>query len=425
MIGRDRKRARLVSEYTDAFIARLRGSSDRSAAPEEEGQLDELIDLARELGAIETPPSPQLRRRLSEELRRESASVRASALEAGSPRTGLLSLLLEAGGGLAKLPKLRSFRFATATAAGLLVLLVTFFNVSSNRTASAAELLMRSDLALQSLAGPGELLYQRHLFRTTLRQPDGSERTTEQIVHEWADGSDLDHAAARGYAPDGTLRWAYLNTRDGELGHRPSVYFTEHHEEGARSLLTVRPTRKELEQQLDSFHGQERRLLKQFLDRAYIYQPVMGHIRHNSGLLATHREQSGAMPRILLSLDEVGTDGMEGRFHRVRIVEPARLYLVWGNGGPRTDVVRVETLRHIHPQSLLTVKSESVFDFRDGRQMRVVAQVLETRIERFVSDGSSPFELLVPPGTPVRVHSALEELKSLAGALESLPVPGT
>ena len=306
----------------------------------------------------------------------------------------------------------------TAAPMALLVTLAVTFapQLVSTPTASAAEILSRADLVLARLMLPGEVLHRRWKAVRRSSKPGNAETVKEWFSSEWMDGSDFAHVAGRWHSVDGRLLLGYVSTHgDGEV--RPRVYFGPGFLRERRGLLSTEPSRREFQQALAQFRPEERAVLKTYLDRGYIYRPIAAERQFNRTLLESPASASAGLPQIMLSLDR--SKELNGiPVYAVRIVEPIRIQFRWRSDGPPSAwVTRQETVRYIAQDTFLSLRTEEIQQFTDGRRVITTLELLGTRLSEPDAQGVNPFELEVPEGTPVRRQSALEQLSAVVHVL--------
>ncbi len=317
----------------------------------------------------------------------------------------------------------------SAVAATLVaVVLVVVRSLVTMPVASASEIVSRSDAALVRLVRPGEVLHRRWKVSTVTTDAGGAVvRRGERMIHEWQDGGDVERVAGRWYSTDDRLLVAYTSVPpSGE--RRPHVYFSPGVYGEELGLLSVEPTREELEQAVQQFPAAVRPALRDYLNRQYMYLPITGERRFNHAILEAPSRDSGGMPRLILSLDPAGT-WQSIPVYRVRVVDPTSIAFNWRSAGPpRVRPVRSEIVRYIARDSFLGVRMEQTDTFEDGRKTVTVKELVETRTVRVADLSLDPFRLEVPDGTPMQRQSAVDLLSGVAGAIRQPPpltsIPG-
>jgi hypothetical protein len=201
---------------------------------------------------------------------------------------------------------------------------------------------------------------------------------------------------------------------DGEL--RGHVYFAPRFSSEPRGLVSIEPSRREFEDAASRFPPDERRVLQTYLARGYIYEPISGERRFNRTVLDLDGT-GDALPRLRLSLEHaVFADGVP--VYRVSVVDPVRVRFRWRSDGPPVVwLERRETTLFISRDSYLSLGSEELQQFEDGRRVFRTRQLVETRTIT-AAEASSPFELKPPDNSPVRRQSAFQQLSAVARALE-------
>lgn len=421
MSRQDRARAQRISEYVDGLVVHRREERLRPFSAEDR-EFRELAGLARVLSAIDVTAPQDFREDLCARLPRMAAT---GAFDDRSWLGGsrwfsrrVAALVRPLARWFSPLPG----TLRTAAAMALLVALaVTFVSqLASTPTVSAAEILSRSDLALAKLLRPGEVLYRRWKVTDRITGAGRPDTVRAWTSHEWMDGSDFAHVAGRRYSVAGRLLLAYVSMReDGEV--RPRVYFAPGFLREPRGLLSTEPSRREFQEAIAQFPPEERAVLKTYLDRGYIYEPIAGERRFNRTLLESPASASAELPQIMLSLDR--SKELNGiPVFAVRIVEPIRIQFRWRSDGPPSAwVTRQETVRYIAQDTFLSLRSEEIQQFRDGRRGLTTLELLETRLSEAGAQGVNPFELEVPEETPLRRQSAHEQLSAVARVLRRIP----
>jgi hypothetical protein len=423
MWRKDRDRARRVAEYVDALIVQQRGANDRlDHLLVEDDELHDLRRLTRALSEIDLPPPVsfdiELGDRLAEHARASGSLPDGDAGRARRdlPRGPAVLAILTYGRWL---PAPRGLRAAVASLAVVAALIMTLAQLARAPVVSAEEILSRSDAALAGLVRPGEVLYRRwHRESWSWDAAGGTAQRQNRVVHEWMDGSDFDRVAGQTFTPDGHLLFAYSSERE-EGQFRPRVYFTPEFSEVPSGGLHVEPTRAELQQAVSRFEPAYWPLLSTYVHRHYIFRPIDGERRFNRAMLDGSRDPS-PMRRVILSFDDTAT--LKGiPVYRIRVVDPARVRFRWRNVGPPVvRLSRAETVRYVHRENYLTLKSEESDEFEDGRRSFATRELEETRAIEASDLPDDPFQLEVPPGTPVRHHSAYELLAEVAHALRHM-----
>ena len=294
------------------------------------------------------------------------------------------------------------------------------WQVAGTRTASAAEILSRADLALSKLVHEGQILQRRWKMTDRVTAVGGGlETVRESISNEWMDGSDFGHVAGRNER-NGRVYLAYASAREnGEL--KPRVYFAPGFSNEPRGLLSIEPSRREFQKALAAFAPHDAEKLKTYLDRGYIFEPISGERRFNRIALETSTEHDGPLPRVMVSLREETLPHGVG-VYAVRIVDPARVRFRWkSEGAPTAWLEWRETVRYIARDTYLSLKAEETYETEDGRRVFQTRELLETRIVEAGADNVDPFLITVPEGTPVRQQSASEQLSAVAAVLGRIP----
>src|SRR5262249_30525551 len=234
--------------------------------------------------------------------------------------------------------------------AGTLLLVIDRTGVS--QPASAKEILTRSDAALTALVRPGQVLYRQWRVTIDRFEADGSSLGREErTIHEWMDGADFDRVAGRWYLGD-QLYTAYTTKVAPNREHRAHVYFSPGAFGEPRGLLSIEPTPREFDDAVASFPQRDRRGLRVYLDRQYLYVPIAGERRFNRALLDAPLATDSAMPRVVVSLDDEPTADTSA--YHVRVVDPMSVTFNWrADAPPRVRLLRSETVRSIERDSYL------------------------------------------------------------------------
>jgi hypothetical protein len=407
-------RAQRISEYVDGLVVYHRTQEEHAEVTQVDREFRQLTALATALSRIRVRPPAGLEEDLLRRLpvllpgKREDTNTWLFSLWRRSAPGG--RSLLASLGGILTVP--RAIRAAAAVMLPLALTATLLWHGGDVGSASAAEILSLADATVTRLVAAGEVLYRQWIVVARIHDASGGpERIEERVYQEWMDGADFDHVAGRILTADGRLLLSYTKVREGgEL--RGHVYFAPGFSNEPRGLLSIEPSRSEFEKAASLFPPDERLLLRTYLARGYIYEPISGERRFNRTVLDVDGG-SDALPRMRLSLeDAVLAEG--ARVYKVRVVDPVRVRFRWkSNGPPVAWLERRVTTRFISHDSYLTVGSEELQQFEDGRQVFRSSQLVETHTIK-VTDGPSPFDLEVPKNTPVRRQSAFEQLSAVA-----------
>lgn len=418
MSRRERERAVRIAEYVDGLVVhrRTRESLNGPLTPEDR-EFRDLARLANELSEIKLIAPGGFADSLAEHLPDMArADARGACTPDGLWRGALRALRGRAGEWrIWRVPHV--LQTAAAMAMAALVLGALVFHLTSTRTVSAAEILSRADSALTQLVGPGRVLYRRwNVVERSIAFPGAPPSVATRQIHEWLDGSDLLRVAGRNVNAAGDLRLAYARVReDGQ--DRARVYFAPGFSNEPRGLLSIEPSRREFQAALAAFPRPQQTALQTYLDRGYIYEPIIGERRFNRAML---EEGEGVLPRTMLSLDATDLVG-DVQVYRVRMIDPVRVRFRWRSSGPPVVwLARLETVRSISRDTYLGVRAEETYDFEDGRHIVTTRELVEAQvIDAFALRGrDDPFTLGAPAGVPVRRQSAVEHLSEVARALE-------
>ena len=409
-----------MSAYLDGLVVHRR-EEELPAFTADDREFKELTELARELSALKFREPEDFRNDLRDQL--------PSLADSGSANHGWLTsartFSRKAGTWMFQrtewISPLRSAVHTAATMTPLVVLVAAFvWQMAGTRTASAAEILSRADMALAQLVHHGQVLHRR--WKVTDRIRPGNQRpeiVREYIAKEWMDGSDFSRVAGSREA-NGLVYLAYARAREnGEV--RPRVYFAPGFFNEPRGLLSVEPSHREFQEALTSFGPQDREKLQTYLDRGYIFEPISGERRFNRIVLESSTERNAALPRVVVSLrEETLPSGTE--VYAVRIVDPARVQFLWrSEGAPVAWLQWHETVRYIARDTYLTLKAEETYQNENGRRVVTTRELLETRIVENSATSVDPFVLTVPEGTPVRRQSAVDQLSAVAAVMARIP----
>lgn len=406
-----RGRARLISEYVDARIARHGEADTRRPMPADQ-DFDQLLDLARELAQLEIE-SP----RGTEDavLQRIEQAVRSLPPE--TPRPWLSRLwrgLTEAPTEVALLG-----RRALQPALIAVVLLAVAVGVLSwlragEASLSASDLLARVD-RLETVVSPGEVLHR--VVRTTYHTTADKSPAFVTIVHEWLDGSGA-RSAAEGYAEDGHRLWTQATRTEGDDAGS-QMYLMPEATTRPGGLVVVRPAPRDLVRALAGMPAAVQARLQPILTRrGVVPEPIWSDRWEN---------------RVMLGVDVRGPRGDEtldvapwtpasgGRGYQLKAVDPWRPWVEWRSDTITGLPARYERVRFIDGRSYLTVREIAEYHLDDGRIFGYERTTL--RSERFALDATaeSKFHVDAPPGTPVRRASAADELRALADAIRPKP----
>jgi len=420
MWRKDRHRARQVSEYMDALIVQRRADADpldRLLVNDEE--LHELQVLMRALTDIEMVPPSEF----GTECRRQLSRVPQEPLPISSRHKSIGRLVRKALRSERRpwpaVPRLPRKIVTSALVAAFLIALPA--HPAKPPLASAEEILTLSDVALARVVRPGEVYYRR--WRLTFSGRDAEGIREERIAHEWLDGSDLERVASHNLTPEGRLLFGYLSERyDGEV--HSSVYFAPAFSDDPRGALHLEPTSAELRQALERTGRDQRPLLRTYLERHYMYTPILGERRFNRAMLNAPKDPNPLL-RVMLAFDDTGMlSGMP--VYRVQVVDPARVRFRWrSDGPPAVSRSLTDTVRYINRDSYLTLKSVETHEYADGARVVVTRELEEARTIRAADLTSDPFRLEVPAGTPTRRQSASDLLAGVAAVLEPFAGAGT
>jgi hypothetical protein len=420
MKSADRQRAQRVADYADSLVVSRRTNDDQRSAAflNSDREFPALAELAATLTAIRIDPpagiETELARRLTAlEARPCESQLRMTLIN----RCRKASRLLWRG--VADAASLPTAKPITAVAVNLLVIAVTFATLRSP-SASAAEILARTDAALASLVEPGKILFRRWRIVERIRdRPGAPERIEHRFLMEWIDGSDIRHATGKSTTPSGRTYLAFANLLQG--GHySPRIFYEPGYANEAAGLLSVVPSREEFEEAVTRFTGTDRRILETYLARGYIYEPIFSERRFNQAML---NESAAVEPlqRVRLSVeDSVTPDGRP--VYKVRSFDDVRLQFRWRSSGPPVMwLERQETVRYISKDTYLAVRSEEIHLDEMGTRIDTTRELVDVvNLDKPVN-GPDVFDLNVPSGVPVRRQSAYDHLVEVLRALRRAP----
>jgi hypothetical protein len=404
-----RRRARELADHTDQLVRRRRNEG-RRPNDLDDPELQELGRLASELTDLEIAPPPNFQEELVAELRRGAADQQTGAWprRAYANVVDRLSLVFERW-------SMAPARVRAAVGCGGVLLVVAVLNqVSQSPSASAADVLMRSNEALAATVHPGEVLYRKWRVQFTVwERPGAAPVTEERMVEEWMDGADFDRVAGRSLSTEGWLR-AYASRR--ENGQVRSVAYSGSAKGGEpEDALNVEPTQQEYIRAANAFAPETSRLLHTYLRRQFIYMPIAGERRFNREIL--EGAAGGPMPRSVTVDDAVVENGKPA--FAVRAVDPTRVQFLWRSGKPpRVQLAREEAISYIAKDSYLTIKSQRNTEYRSGRRTFELRALEESRTYRMEELPQNPFEVHVPAGTRINHQSAFELLTAILDALQ-------
>jgi hypothetical protein len=189
----------------------------------------------------------------------------------------------------------------------------------------------------------------------------------------------------------------------------------------ARGALNIEPTRDEFFEAAARFPEPMQSALRVYLDRQYIYLPIIGERRTNRAIVESPNFGVSELPRVVSSVEPSVTEQGQSIF-RVRVVDPTFIDFNWrSEGPPRVRLAWVETVNYIARDSYLGLKIEKTVKFEDGRQRSTTKELVEMRAVSIADSPIDPFKLTVPEGTPIHRQSAFEQLTGVANAFSRLP----
>ncbi len=403
---RKRDRARLLTQYVDARIARPARDAERGRPDPPPDRFDELLDLARTMDGIDLAPPPALEDALLDRLRREVAG--------DEPRRGWR----EWGGGL--------LRYASPgwlaarprwVGAGVVACTVLAIAIGVSRTTqlvTAAEAWKRANQAEAALAGPGEVLHRRWKKSTEIFAADGTRlQRVDEIVDEWWDG-DGAGTAAQGRASDGRLFWATTSRVDAGT-RRSGLYLTALYPGPQRDVVIYRPTLRELRDALALRPPDLRRSVGARLDGSYLYQPVLSDRLANRALMIEEPRGGGVQ---LSSVPWTLADGGQG--YRLDLVDFSRPWMEWHGDRIRGFAAVARATRFVDAARFLTVRERQELTIADGRRMVSEREILSTTTAPRTAADADRFTFAPPASVRALQIAPDVELDALADALAPL-----
>jgi hypothetical protein len=400
----EEQRAHRLSDLVDSIVVRRRWD-DESQGGHADREIDQLAGLAAELSAITLRPEDGCQRRMLRRIHDLRKAGQRASMFSGMALFRTLALALHP---------------MSAVAAIALIALVAFGGRGTS--ASAAEVLTRSDLAIASLVEPGTMLFRRWRIVDRIREtPESPEQRIERYTFEWIDGSDIRHAVGKSMTSGGRNYLAYLSVLD-EGRYVPRVYYEPGFASQRDGLLSIVPSRHEFEAAAARFTGHERLVLETYLARGYIYEPIVSERRFNDAML---KPIGGAepLPQVLLSIDDRAMLG-DRPVYRVQSIESVRLPFRWRlSGPPDMWLERQQTVRYIAKDSFLTLRAEEHVESETGRRVDTVRELIESQTLPMPSraDEQNPFTLDDANRVPLRRQSAFEHLSQVIRTLSRAP----
>jgi hypothetical protein len=402
--SRDRRGARLISEYADSLIVRRRVPSDTSERRPTSNHEDfaGLLDLVRALDDLNIVVPDRPSRLPWHDERHRIASMARRSSHASLP--ALCECVLSFG-----------WHPVVTLGAVLMGLFVAFSIRGVAPALSANDLLAESEAALQELVGSGHGLYR--VWGTSQRtvQPDGHVTGWTGTIHEWITAFPQSRLARRAIDDQGRLLWVVISERSSDGQIRSKSYYTRHKPGGPWDLVTVTPTTREYRDALSAFTPDDRRALEMFFQRSH-GPGLAGERAYNSVILGTAR---GELAEPVVSLTNATIDGVD--MHRVEIVEPRRLWFSTSAEGTLTaSLVRSSETRYISPVNRFTVKVVTDIVDESGRRSSFSWTVRTKELRRLVSDDELAFVLEAPAEVLVRRAQAYENLSRMLPVFRTL-----
>jgi hypothetical protein len=408
MLSRDRRRARLVSDYADSLIVRRRVPADTGerAPASNRDEFADLLDLVRALDdlnivAPDPPSGPPWR----------DQDWRFAPVRRRSDRTGLLALR-----GLL-LPF--SWHYAVIVIAVLVGVFVAFSTRGAAPALSADDLLSESEAALEEFLGSGQGVYRLWDASYRTEDPDGRVTGWNGTIHEWIEGVRLPRMARRAVDDRGRLLWVLHADREADGQPRSRMYYTQHNPVEPRGLVTVDATTSEYREALSAFAPDDRRALELFFTRSY-GPGLVGERIYNTAILETGW---GGAAEPVVSLASASLDGVD--MHRVQIFEPRRLWFTrTTEGALSASFVRYSQTRLITRNSRLTAKVVTEIVDESGSRATASWTVRSKELRRLGRDDDRAFIFDAPPGVPVRRAQAREDLARMLPVFRALWTEG-
>jgi hypothetical protein len=410
MFSRDRRRARLVSDYADSLIARRRVFPDvreRSLTSNRE-DFAELLDLVRTLDDLNIvapdPPS-------SFPWRHDEDKVGVASVE---PRTiGT------------RLPVLRGWfavgwHHGVTVMAVLVIVLISFSTRGTAPALSADDLLNESEAALQELLGSGQGLYRLWDASYRTEDPDGRVTSWNGTIHEWMEGVPFPRMARRAVDERGRLLWVLLADRDSDGRPRSRMYYTPFNPAEPRGLVTVDATTDEYREALRAFPPEDRSALELFFKRSY-GPGLAGERVYNGAILGTAR---GGVAEPVVSLTNGSVDGVD--MYRVEIFEPRRLWFArTAEGALSASFVRYSQTRFIAQDTRFTARIVTDIVDESGSRVTTSWAVRSKELRRLGNVDNQAFIFEAPSEVSVRRAQAHADLARMLPAFRALWVERT
>lgn len=398
MMHSKKKQARRLSEYVDGVITRAR--AEDTGPCDNDPALGELAILASKLSEVRLVMPEQLHQNVLRRVARE-------AITGGARRNGPLLRV-------SSVFKWRALKLHVpiGLACALVAALTIWF--SKAVPVSAATVLARSETALQSLAGPDEVLHRRWSLKTDSSCSSSDEAAVRTgILDEWLETTGQVRSAGRSMKSNGAIRWAYTT---GGPENRHLVYFPPS-ASYPRGLLNIEPTRDEYYTAVQHFPTDRQLVLRAYLDRGYLVEPVVSDQQFNWRAI-TDQTSVDKLPRVILTMERANRENGEP-YYRVRIAEDRRPWFWWSAAGkPAVWLEHQETVRFISANTYLSWRVESKRQDRRGCLLTTTRELVTE--ERVSKSKATPdvFALTIPNGTPTRRQSASELLGAVLAALD-------
>ena len=405
MMHSEKKQARRLSEYIDSIITHSR--AEETGPCDNDPALAELAILASKLS--------EMRFVMPERLRQDV--LRRAIREQLPPETSTGRPFFRAFFNFKWHPLRRHLPIGLACA----VILVFALWFSKVAPVSAATVLARSDSALANLVGPDEILHRRWMARSESTCPSADAPPVRiSFLDEWLETTGQDRSAGRSTRSNGSIRWAYTT---GGPENRHLVYFPPSVSR-PHGLLNVEPTAEEYYAAVRKFPPNRQAVLRAYLDRGYLVEPVVSDRRFNWRAITDRTNDVDKLPRVILTMERANRQDGEP-YYRIRIAEDRRPWFWWSAAGePAVWLERQETVRFISANTYLSWRVESKRQDDQGCLLTTTRELVTE--ERVSKRTPSPdvFALTVPNGTPIRRQSASQLLGAVLAALDGTSPTG-
>lgn len=411
-MGAEKDDARLVSRYVDSLVERQRGEEE--TPPGREADLDEVLDLARSIAAIDLKPAPGLGDQVwKQAVQTSAASGKATPQSwAEASRRWILRMRLSLTPAASK--------FSLVGGAVLLILWLI------PPALSGADVLARADAALRSLIQPGEVLLRRTRTEVTLRQAGAPARRRVDLSEMWIDGSMPGRQIERITNEVGQLQSVTLTLPEaagpGWRYHTPEFggpYFEPRDLARLRNTLEIRPGAAAMREAIAGLTSSDRALVE-WLRARTLPDGLARQRRLNRTLFefsARHEPEAAFLPEVT-GFGRIETARGEP-LYRVETLTRRALWADPALGLADQQPGMLTGTRHISQSTYLTARYDRSIRRDNGDIIRLVSETIEVRsVPRGSLDDPFVFE---PPTTARRVEISAEvEARRLAAAIRSL-----